>query len=43
MMTELRRLWHLFDTNDIRIRPRYIRFAANIGTNSLTRELNRDD
>jgi hypothetical protein len=25
MMTELRRLWYLLDTNDIHIRPRYIR------------------
>jgi hypothetical protein len=25
MMTELRRLWYLLDTNDVNIRPRYIR------------------
>jgi hypothetical protein len=30
MMTELWRLWHMLDVNDIRIRPRYIRSAANI-------------
>jgi hypothetical protein len=30
MMAELRRLWYLLDVNDIRIRPRYIRLAANI-------------
>jgi len=43
MMTELRRLWHLLDVNDIRIRPRYIRSAANIWADSLSRELDRDD
>jgi hypothetical protein len=43
-MTELRRLWHLLDVNDIIIRPRYIRSAANIRTDSLlSRELDRDD
>jgi hypothetical protein len=43
MMTELRRLWHLLDVNDINIRPRYIRSAANIWADSLSRELDRDD
>jgi hypothetical protein len=42
-MTELRRLWHLQDVNDINIRPRYIRSAANIWVDSLSRELDRDD
>jgi hypothetical protein len=43
MMTELRRLWHLLDVNDISIRPRYIRSAANIWADSLSRELDRDE
>jgi hypothetical protein len=43
MMTELQRLWHLLDSNDISIRPRYIRSAANIWADSLSRELDRDD
>jgi hypothetical protein len=30
MMTELRRLWYLLDTNDIHIPPGYIRSAAII-------------
>jgi hypothetical protein len=30
MMTELRRLWFLLGTNDIHIRPRYIRSPANV-------------
>jgi hypothetical protein len=43
MRSELRRLWHLLDVNDIRIRPKYIRSAANIWADSLSRELDRDD
>jgi hypothetical protein len=43
MMTELRRLSHLPDVNDISIRPIYIRSAANIWADSLSRELDRDD
>jgi hypothetical protein len=43
MMTELRRLWHLLDVNDINTPPRYIRSAANIWADSLSRELDRDD
>jgi hypothetical protein len=39
MMVQLRRLWYLLDTNDIRIRPRYIRSAANIWAHTLSREL----
>jgi hypothetical protein len=43
MMTELRRLWHLRDVNDISIRPKNIRSAANIMAERLSRELDRDD
>jgi hypothetical protein len=43
MMTELRRLWYLLDTNDIYIRPRYIRSAANIWAYTLNRELGSED
>jgi hypothetical protein len=44
MMAEIRRLLYLLDVNDIRrIRPRYIRYAANIWADSLSRELDRDD
>jgi hypothetical protein len=43
MMTEPRRLWYMLDTNDIRIRPRYIRSAANIWGNTLTRELELEE
>jgi hypothetical protein len=43
-MTELPRLWHLLDVNDISIRPRYIRSAANIiWADKPSRELDRDD
>jgi hypothetical protein len=41
MMTELRRLWYLLDTNDIHIRPRYIRSAGNVWADTLSRELDR--
>jgi hypothetical protein len=43
MITELRRLWHILDLNDISIRPRYIRSASNIWADSLSSELDRDD
>jgi hypothetical protein len=43
MMTELHRLWYLLDTNDINIRPRYIRLAANIWADTLSRELDTED
>jgi hypothetical protein len=43
MMTELRRLWYLLDTNDIHIRPRYIRSAADIWADTLCRELDTKD
>jgi hypothetical protein len=42
-MTKLRRLWHLQDVIDIRIRPMYIRSAQKISADSLNRELDRDD
>jgi hypothetical protein len=43
MMTEVRRLWHLLDVNDINIRPMHIHSAANIWADSLNQELDRDD
>jgi hypothetical protein len=43
MMFELRRVKHLLDVNDIIIRPIYIRSAANIWAESLSRELDLDD
>jgi hypothetical protein len=43
MMIELRRPMHLLDVNDINIRHRCIRSAANIWADSLIRELDRDD
>jgi hypothetical protein len=43
MMAELRRLWFLLDTNDILIRPRYIRPAANVWADTLSRELDTED
>ena len=43
MMLELRKLWFLLDTHGIHIRPRYIRFAANIWADSLSRELDSSD
>jgi hypothetical protein len=38
MMDELRRLWLILDTNNIMIRPRYIRLAANIRADHLSSE-----
>jgi hypothetical protein len=43
MMTELRRLWYLLDTNNIHITPRYIRSAANTWADKLSRHLDSDD
>jgi hypothetical protein len=43
MMTELMRLLHLLDVNDINIRPGYIRLATSICADSLSRELDRED
>jgi hypothetical protein len=42
-MTEVRRLLHLHDVNDINIWSRYIRSAANIWADILSRELDRDN
>jgi hypothetical protein len=43
MTTELRRLWYLLDTNDIHIRPRYIRSAANVWADALSREVDTEN
>jgi hypothetical protein len=43
MMNELRRLWYLLDTNNIHIRPRYIRSSANSWADKLNRHLDSDD
>jgi hypothetical protein len=43
MMTDLRRLSYLLDTNDIHIRPGYIYSVANILTDTLSRELDTED
>jgi hypothetical protein len=43
MMDELRKLWELIDTNNISIRARYIRSAANVWADRLSRETDRDD
>jgi hypothetical protein len=43
MMDELRKLWKLIDTNNISILARYIRPAANVWADRLSRETNRDD
>jgi hypothetical protein len=42
-MTELRKLLHLLDVNDINIRPKQIRSAVNIWADNISRELDRDD
>jgi hypothetical protein len=43
MMDELRKLLELIDTNNINIRARYIRSAANVLADRLSRETDRDD
>jgi hypothetical protein len=43
MMEELRRLYFLLDINNIRIKPRYIKSAANIWADKLSRHLNNED
>jgi hypothetical protein len=43
MMDELRRLWCLLDTNNITIKARYIRSAANVWADKLCRHLDGDD
>jgi hypothetical protein len=43
IMTELRRIWYLSDTNNIHIMPMYIRYAANTWADKLSRHLDNDD
>jgi len=43
MMVELRKLWYILDANDINIRPRFIRSAANIWADGLSKELGMSD
>jgi hypothetical protein len=43
MMTEMRRLWFLLYTNDIHIRPRYIRSATSVWADTLSRELDTEE
>lgn len=43
LMNELRKLWYLLDTCNITLRPRYIRSAANIWADKLSRELDNSD
>jgi hypothetical protein len=43
MMRELRKLWRLLDMADISLRVRYIRSAANVWADQLSRRENRDD
>jgi hypothetical protein len=38
LMAELRKLWWLLDSNEVEIRPRYIRSAANVWADALSRE-----
>jgi hypothetical protein len=43
MMDELRKLWELIDTNNINIRARYSRSAANIRADKLSRKTHKED
>eukprot|EP00873_Tetraselmis_striata_P025464 jgi/Tetstr1/445728/TSEL_033376.t1 len=43
MMAELRKLWHLLDSNGVHIRARYIRSAANVCADRLSRHLDSDE
>ncbi len=43
MMSELRKLFLLTDENDIRIKTQYIRSAANIWADKLSREMDTCD
>jgi hypothetical protein len=43
MDDELRRLWHLLDINNIHIRSRYIRSAANAWADKHMRHMDSDD
>eukprot|EP00873_Tetraselmis_striata_P006694 jgi/Tetstr1/426958/TSEL_017171.t1 len=42
-MAELRKLWYLPDSNGVHIRARYIRSAANVWADRLSRHLDSDD
>jgi hypothetical protein len=42
-MEELRRLWCLLDTKSINLKTRYIRSAANVWADKLSRHLDNDD
>lgn len=43
MMCELRKLWELLDSNHITLHPYYIRSAANVWADKLSREMDRSD
>eukprot|EP00873_Tetraselmis_striata_P014154 jgi/Tetstr1/434418/TSEL_023518.t1 len=43
MMAELRKLWYLLDSNGVHIRARYIRSAANVWADRLSRHLDGVD
>jgi hypothetical protein len=43
MMEEIRRMWCLLDTNNINLHARYIRSAANVWADKLSRHLDNDD
>jgi hypothetical protein len=43
LMRELRKLWWLLDTLDITLRAKYIRRAANVWADKLSRERDRSD
>ena len=43
MMKELRKLWWVLDMEDISLRTRYIRSAANVWADQLSRRENEDD
>jgi hypothetical protein len=43
IMAELRRLCYLPNTNDIRIRPRYVRSVGSIWAGTLNRELDIEE
>jgi hypothetical protein len=43
LMNELRKLWFLLDSNDVQLRTKYIRSAANIWADGLSRESDDSD
>jgi hypothetical protein len=43
LMTELRKLWWLLDVNDIQLRAKYIRSAANVWADRLSRDRDSSD